>query len=145
MGLYRTKPDEVEAIQYTGSLTAPFKEAVPQWVWGALAAGNLVFSNHGIEVRYNGLSEMAMPNDWLILPADGIIRVSDDKTFAQYYSPARKRSDELTPRKSRAKADTPKAVEPQEEAAVAVVSDTDDFDAAFDAIASKVGQVGAAE
>ena len=91
MGMYRTKPEEVEAIQYTGSTTAPFGEFVPHWVWNAFSHGILSFNAHGIEIKYNGLTEMVGPSDWLVLPGDGIIRAAEDKVFVQYYVPFRKR------------------------------------------------------
>lgn len=91
MGLYRTKPEEVEAIQYTGSATAPFEGNIPQWFWLAMVNGILSFNAHGIEIKYNGLSEMVGPNDWLVLAADGIIRAAEDRVFKQYYLPTRKR------------------------------------------------------
>lgn len=150
MALYRTKPEEVEAIQYTGSMTAPFENTVPAWVWGALSTGTLKFMGHGIEISYNGLTEVVAAGDWLVLPDDGIIRAAEDKVFRQYYTPARKRS-------TQAKEEVTKAVTPVETvAAPAVVQPeaeavnpadafpsqepTDEFDAAFDAIAAKVGQ-----
>lgn len=91
MGLYRTKPEEVEAIQYTGSTTQPFEGSVPAWVWGGMSYGTLRFTAMGIEISYNGLTELAVSGDWLVLHNDGIIRACDNKTFTQYYTPARKR------------------------------------------------------
>lgn len=91
MALYRTKPEEVEAIQYTGSMTQPFEENIPAWVWGAMSVGTLTFRGHGLEINYNGLTEQVLPNDWLVLHNDGIIRCCNDGVFKMYYTPARKR------------------------------------------------------
>jgi hypothetical protein len=91
MGLYRTKPEEVEAIQYTGSMTQPFDGVVPAWVWGGISTGTLRFTGMGVEISYNGLTELAVSGDWLVLHNDGIIRACEDKVFKQYYTPARKR------------------------------------------------------
>lgn len=91
MGLYRTKPEEVEAIQYTGSATHPFDGIVPAWVWDGISRGTLRFTGMGVEISYNGLTEMVVPGDWMVLHNDHIIRACDDKTFRQYYTPARKR------------------------------------------------------
>lgn len=89
MGNYRTKPEEVEAIQYSGSTTKPFNETVPEWVWGAFSYGTLKFTGLGINIEYNGLSETVLPNDWLVLGSDNVIRACDDKVFTQYYTPYR--------------------------------------------------------
>jgi hypothetical protein len=91
MGTYRTTPEEVEAIQYTGSTTKPFNETVPDWVWGAFSYGTLKFTGLGINIEYNGLSENVMPNDWLVMGIDSVIRACDDKVFTQYYTPYRQR------------------------------------------------------
>lgn len=91
MGTYRTTPEEVEAIQYSGSTTKPFNETVPEWVWGAFSHGILRFTGLGINIDYNGLSENVMPNDWLVMSADGVIRACDDKVFRQYYTSYRNR------------------------------------------------------
>ena len=91
MGTYRTTPEEVEAIQYSGSTTKPFNETVPEWVWGAFSHGILRFTGLGINIEYNGLSENVMPNDWLVLGSDNVIRACEDKVFKQYYTPYRQR------------------------------------------------------
>lgn len=89
MGNYRTKPEEVEAIQYNGSASKPFSETLPDWVWVALSTGVLRFTALGVNIEYNGLSENVMPNDWLVLGSDGVIRACEDKVFTQYYTPYR--------------------------------------------------------
>lgn len=91
MGTYRTTPEEVEAIQYSGSTTKPFNETVPEWVWGAFSHGILRFTGLGINIEYNGLHENVMPNDWLVMGSDGVIRACEDKVFRQYYTPYRQR------------------------------------------------------
>lgn len=91
MGTYRTTPEEVEAIQYTGSTTKPFNETVPDWVWVAFSHGTLKFTGLGINIEYNGLHENVMPNDWLVLSNDSVIRACEDKVFRQYYTPYRQR------------------------------------------------------
>ena len=75
MGLYRTKPEEVEAIQYTGVANAPFAGEVPQWVWVAMGSGNVRFTSHGLEVNYAGMTEDVLPGDWMVMHNDDIIRV----------------------------------------------------------------------
>lgn len=91
MGNYRTKPEEVEAIQYSGSASKPFSETLPDWVWVALSTGVLRFTALGVNIEYNGLSENVMPNDWLVLSNDSVIRACEDKVFRQYYTPYRQR------------------------------------------------------
>lgn len=91
MGTYRTTPEEVEAIQYSGSTTKPFNETVPDWVWGAFSYGTLKFTGLGINIEYNGLHENVMPNDWLVMGSDSVIRACEDKVFRQYYTPYRQR------------------------------------------------------
>ena len=91
MGTYRTTPEEVEAIQYSGSTTKPFNETVPEWVWGAFSHGILRFTGLGINIEYNGLHENVMPNDWLVMGSDSVIRACEDKVFRQYYTPYRQR------------------------------------------------------
>lgn len=91
MGTYRTKPEEVEAIQYTGNPTEPFTERTPGWVWAAFSGAVLTFSAYGMTISYNGLSEHVSPNDWLVMSADGVIRACDDKVFRQYYTSYRNR------------------------------------------------------
>jgi hypothetical protein len=91
MGLYRTKPEEVEAIQYTGVASAPFASEVPQWVWTAMGSGNLRFTSHGLEIIYAGMTENVLPGDWMVMHNDDIIRVCGDKVFKTFYVRARKR------------------------------------------------------
>lgn len=91
MGTYRTKPEEVEAIQFTGDGTQPFVERTPAWVWSALTQGVLKFHALGMIIDYNGLSEHVSPNDWLVMNADGVIRACEDKVFRQYYTSYRNR------------------------------------------------------
>lgn len=89
MGTYRTKPEEVEAIQYTGDPASPFDGQVPSWVWTGMQEGCLRFNQYGIEIVYNGMSEQTVPGDWLVKDGSNIIRACDDKTFRQYYVPFR--------------------------------------------------------
>jgi hypothetical protein len=91
MGTYRTKPEEVEALQYTGEPGAPFSSPTPAWVWQSLASGNLTFSGFGMTIAYNGMTEDVTPGDWLVLHSDGIIRACSDKSFQTYYTPFRTR------------------------------------------------------
>lgn len=86
MGTYRTKPEEVEAVQFTGDASQPFAERTPAWVWSALTQGVLRFHTLGMTIEYSGLSEHVGPNDWLVMSADGIIRACEDKVFKQYYT-----------------------------------------------------------
>lgn len=91
MGKYRTKPEEVEALQYTGDTNAPFSSPTPVWVWRGLATGSLTFSGHGMAISYNGMTESVTPGDWLVLHSDNIIRACNNKTFQTYYTPFRAR------------------------------------------------------
>lgn len=91
MGTYRTKPEEVEAVQFTGDGTQPFAERTPAWVWSALTQGVLKFHTLGMIIDYNGLSEHVGPNDWLVMSSDNVIRACEDKVFKQYYTPYRNR------------------------------------------------------
>lgn len=85
MALYRTKPEEVEAIQYTGNISAPFSEQPPQWLWMAVAGGNVSIKPSHMVVQYNGMQEDVMPNDWLVLQSDGIIRACSEDVFSMFY------------------------------------------------------------
>lgn len=91
MALYRTKPEEVEAIRYTGDIKVPFDGDVPEWVWAGLGSGILKFSTHGLEITYAGMTENVLTNDWMVMHNDGIIRACEDKVFKRYYVRARKR------------------------------------------------------
>lgn len=134
MGTYRTKPEEVEAIQYTGSTTSPFNERTPHWVWGAFSHGILKFAAHGMTIDYNGLSEHVSPNDWLVMSADGIIRACEDKVFQQYYTPYRIR-------RTKAEIEAEKAAEVA--AATGQPAEPDDLDRALNA-AFPEGNIGEA-
>lgn len=89
MALYRTKPETVEATQFTGNTNDPFSGGAPQWVWSALGSGKLRFTPHGIEIVYAGMMENVSPTDWIVLHNDGIIRACDDKVFRAYYTRSR--------------------------------------------------------
>lgn len=91
MGTYRTKPEEVEAVQYTGEIASPFSSATPAWVWEGLASGSLSFSSFGMTIIYNGMTEDVTPGDWLVLHSDKIIRACNSRTFQTYYTPCRTR------------------------------------------------------
>lgn len=134
MGLYRTKPEEVEAIQYTGGAAAPFSTPVPAWVWTGLSTGKLSFTAHGLEINYNGLTEMVGPEDWLVMSSDGVIRAAEDKVFRQYYLPFRKRRTKA----EIASATGPISVAGQNAGAADGVTDAD-----LDAILASVGSISA--
>ena len=133
MGNYRTKPEEVEAIQYSGSASKPFSETLPDWVWVALSTGVLRFTALGVNIEYNGLSENVMPNDWLVLGSDGVIRACEDKVFTQYYTPYRiRRTKDEVEAERLAEAAAAAAFSATHEATAAVnVAGTDELDRAM--------------
>ena len=94
MATYRTIPEKVEAIQYTGVQATPFAGTAPSWVWTGISSDVLKFTAHGIEINYNGMSEDVLPGDWLVMHNDGIIRVCGDTTFKKFYTRSRKLSGE---------------------------------------------------
>jgi hypothetical protein len=91
MGIYRTKPEEIEAVQFSGGNDSPFVGSIPAWVWSSFSRGNLSFTAHGMRIEYNGLTEDVAPGDWLVLHSDGIIRTCSHKVFQRHYTPFRKR------------------------------------------------------
>lgn len=89
MGLYRTKPEEVEAVQYKGGIK-PFGNAQPDWVWSAMATGHVIMSEGRVFVRDGVEQEQLSEGDWLIMAADGDLHVSDNETFMERFLPARR-------------------------------------------------------
>lgn len=90
MALYRTKPQKVEATQYTGDMNNPFGGDAPGWVWSALASGKLKFNVHGLDIHYSGIIESVLPTDWVVMNSDGIIQACADKIFRTYYTRSRR-------------------------------------------------------
>lgn len=97
MGLYRTKPSEVEAVQFLGTDTADgvfFSNGtagpLPSWLWKSisLGAGGLSFDAGNLFLCGNIL---VGAGEWLVIGSDGIIRVCADDVFKSFYTPARKR------------------------------------------------------
>lgn len=94
MGLYRTKPEEVEAIQYTGGIK-PFGNNPPEWFWAGMSAGQLAIENGEMFLVAGSQREKLEATDWLILTQSNVLRVSDDNTFKNYFMPTRR----MPPRK----------------------------------------------
>jgi hypothetical protein len=98
MGLYRTKPSEVEAVQFLGTDTVDgvfFSNGtsgpLPSWLWKSVATGAIgglafdagrLFLAGDVEVNRG---------EWLVIGGDGVIRVCADDVFKSFYTPARKR------------------------------------------------------
>ena len=56
-----------------------------------MGSGNLRFTSHGLEITYAGMTENVLPEDWMVMHNDDIIRVCGDKVFKTFYVRARKR------------------------------------------------------
>lgn len=100
MGLYRTKPEEVEAVQFLGTQVTDgvyFSNGtsgpLPAWLWDAIARGDdnggISFSDR-IPYLDNGDTEV-MDGDWIVRGSDGVLRTCDEDDFKRIYTPARKR------------------------------------------------------
>jgi hypothetical protein len=97
MGLYRTKPSEVEAVQFLGTDTTDgvfFSNGtagpLPSWLWKAIASGTGGLSFNAGRLFLSGDVEVYR-GEWLVTGGDGVIRVCADIVFKSFYTPARKR------------------------------------------------------
>lgn len=97
MGLYRTKPNEVEAIQFLGTDTIDgvfFSNGtagpLPAWLWRAIASGPSGLSfDYGRLILNNDV--VVYTGEWLVVDGSGVMRVCADDVFKSFYTPARKR------------------------------------------------------
>lgn len=89
MGLYRTKPEEVEAIQYSGGVK-PFGNNPPDWFWMSMSSGRLAIEAGDMYLVDGDQREKMNVGDWLILTNMGALRVSDDETFKNYFVATRR-------------------------------------------------------
>lgn len=97
MGLYRTKPNEVEAVQFLGTDTADgvfFSNGtsgpLPSWLWKAIAAGAGGLSFDAGRLFLAG-DVLVTAGEWLVVDGAGVMRVCADDVFKVFYTPARKR------------------------------------------------------
>jgi hypothetical protein len=97
MGLYRTKPNEVEAIQFLGTDTVDgvfFSNGtagpLPAWLWKSIAsgAGGLSFDAGRLFLAGDVL---VAAGEWIVVDGSGVMRVCADDVFKSFYTPARKR------------------------------------------------------
>lgn len=95
MGLYRTIPTDVEAVQFGGMKDAEpvlndIGASLPSWLWKSITRGVVSFDTAGVKV--NGAVLNA--GDWIIY--DGVfVSTMDDKKFSGTFTRARKPSSEL--------------------------------------------------
>jgi hypothetical protein len=97
MGLYRTKPSEVEAVQFLGTDTADgvfFSNGtagpLPVWLWKAIASGAGGLSFDAGRLFLSG-DVLVSTGEWLVIGSEGVIYVCADDVFKSFYTPARKR------------------------------------------------------
>jgi hypothetical protein len=90
MGLFRTIPVDVDAVQFEGmSNDEPiFKEmgsSIPSWMWKAITRGAITFDSVGLKI--NGA--LLQASEWLV--HDGVfIEVMTNEKFERTFVPARK-------------------------------------------------------
>lgn len=94
MGLYRTIPHDVEAIQFEGMNDGEpiLKDmaSLPSWLWRGITRGVVSFDSAGVKVHGNVLNG----GDWIIY--DGaFIGSMDDEKFKGTFVPARKPLSEM--------------------------------------------------
>lgn len=95
MGLYRTIPTDVEAVQFGGMKDAEpvlndMGASLPSWLWKGITRGVVSFDTAGIKVNGAVLNS----GDWIVY--DGVfISAMDDKKFSGTFTRARKPSSEL--------------------------------------------------
>lgn len=90
MGLYRTIPQDVEAVQFGGMdadepILREMGPSLPSWLWRGITKGVVTFDSAGVKVH----GQVLKANDWIIY--DGVfISTTDDEKFKETFTPARK-------------------------------------------------------
>lgn len=90
MGLYRTIPQDVEAVQFGGMdadepILREMGPSLPSWLWRGITKGVVSFDSAGVKVH----GQVLKANDWIIY--DGVfISATDDEKFKETFTPARK-------------------------------------------------------
>lgn len=97
MGLYRTKPNEVEAVQFLGTDTPDgvfFSNGtagpLPAWLWKSIASGPSGLSFDFGRLFLNN-DVLVTAGEWLVVDGAGVMRRCADDVFKAFYTPARKR------------------------------------------------------
>lgn len=95
MGLYRTIPQDVEAVQFTGMkdeepILKEMGSSIPSWLWRGITKGMVKFDTIGVKVGNTVLKE----GDWIIFDGAFIDAMSDEK-FNSTFVPARKPLSEM--------------------------------------------------
>lgn len=96
MGLYRTIPQDVEAVQFGGMkddepILREMGPALPGWLWKAITKGQVAFDTAGVKVNGRVLKE----EEWIIF--DGVFVDSmDNEKFIGTFVPARKPLSEMS-------------------------------------------------
>ena len=90
MGLFRTVPVDVEAIQYVGMANDEpiFNEmgnSVPSWLWKGITRGKVSFDSAGLKVNGNTIQA----SSWIVFDGAFIDVMSAEK-FERTFVPARK-------------------------------------------------------
>lgn len=95
MGLYRTIPQDVEAVQYAGMkddepVLKDMGGSIPSWLWRGITKGMVKFDTIGVKVGNTVLKE----GDWIIFDGAFIDSMPDEK-FNSTFVPARKPLSEM--------------------------------------------------
>lgn len=96
MGLYRTIPVDVEAVQFGGMkddepILREMGPALPGWLWKAITKGQVAFDTAGVKVNGRVLKD----DEWIIF--DGVFVDSmDNEKFIGTFVPARKPLSEMS-------------------------------------------------
>lgn len=94
MGLYRTIPQDVEAVQFGGMNDGEpiLKDmaSLPSWMWRGITRGVVAFDSAGVKVH----GQVLKADDWVVY--DGaFIGSMDDEKFKATFVPARKPLSEM--------------------------------------------------
>lgn len=146
MGLYRTIPTDVEAVQFDGMrdgepILLDMGPSLPSWLWKAITRGVVSFDSVGVKVNGIALNK----GDWII--HDRVfISTMDDKKFSGTFSKARKPSSELvnaakTVGEKRAAAKAAEVVQPQEPEHIEAVAIADIIPRAVTEAVTEVGAI----
>lgn len=95
MGLYRTIPQDVEAVQFGGMkneepILKEMGTSIPSWLWRGITKGMVKFDTIGVKVGNTILKE----GDWIIFDGAFIDSMSEEK-FNSTFVPARKPLSEM--------------------------------------------------
>lgn len=91
MGLFRTIPHDVQAVQFAGMKgeEPDFSEmgsSLPSWLWRGITKGAITFGDKGVSVH----GETLKPGDWIVFDAPFYAAVENEKfheTFTRAIKP----------------------------------------------------------